>query len=101
MVRRALATLLAAGCGPQVMPSADTDAAAESSTGPDVEDVGEPGFSVMRDVDILFVIDNSATMAEEQLLLAEGLDVLIAALETPNVDANYRIAFITTDNDNG
>jgi hypothetical protein len=102
MVRVVAATLLAAGCGPQVMPAAETNGADTSAgTGdPYVDESDEFDGSLLEDVDILFVIDNSATMAEEQRLLAESLPVLIDALESPRVDANYRIAFTTTDSDN-
>ncbi len=50
-----------------------------------------------RDVDILFVIDNSGSMAEEQATLAANFSAFIDVLEAPNVDANYRIAITTTD----
>ena len=51
-----------------------------------------------RDVDILFVIDNSGSMAEEQATLAANFEAFIEVLEDPTVDANYRIAITTTDN---
>ncbi len=51
-----------------------------------------------RDVDILFVIDNSGSMAEEQATLAANFGAFIDVLEDPNVAANYRIAITTTDN---
>ena len=49
-----------------------------------------------RDVDVLFVIDNSGSMAEEQARLAENFDAFVAVLDA--VDANYRIGVVTTDN---
>lgn len=53
--------------------------------------------SVNRDVDILFVIDNSRSMAKEQETLARNFGPLIERLEHEDVRANYRIAVTTTD----
>lgn len=50
-----------------------------------------------KDVDILFVIDNSGSMGEEQATLAANFANFIDTLEEPGVDANYRIAVTTTD----
>jgi hypothetical protein len=54
-------------------------------------------LSLNKDVDILFVIDNSGSMAEEQATLARNFERFIAKLEETDVDANYRIAVTTTD----
>ncbi len=51
-----------------------------------------------RDVDVLFVIDNSGSMAEEQGLLAKNFQAFIGELDL--VDANYRVGIVTTDNGN-
>ena len=59
---------------------------------------GNVSVSVNRDVDILFVIDNSRSMAEEQATLARNFGPLIERLEMDDVRANYRIAVTTTDN---
>ncbi len=48
-----------------------------------------------RDVDILFVIDNSGSMAEEQARLARNFPTFIAALD--KMGADYRIGITTTD----
>jgi hypothetical protein len=48
-----------------------------------------------RDVDILFVIDNSGSMAEEQARLAKNFPTFIAALD--GMGADYRIGVTTTD----
>ena len=48
-----------------------------------------------RDVDILFVIDNSGSMAEEQARLARNFPAFIAALD--GMQADYRIGVTTTD----
>jgi hypothetical protein len=55
---------------------------------------------VNRDVDILFVVDNSGSMGEEQGTLATSLASFIDVLEADNVEANYRIGITTTDNGN-
>jgi hypothetical protein len=55
---------------------------------------------VNRDVDILFVIDNSGSMGEEQGRVAANFKSFIDVLENPSVDANYRIGVTTTDNGN-
>jgi len=53
-----------------------------------------------KDVDILFVIDNSGSMGEEQATLAANFEAFIDVLERPEVDASYRIGITTTDNGN-
>lgn len=55
-------------------------------------------ISINRDVDILFVIDNSGSMGEEQATLARNFSAFIDVLEEEQVDANYRIGITTTDN---
>ena len=62
---------------------------------------GETAITVVRDVDILFVIDNSGSMAEEQATLARNFERFVAALEETEVDANYRIGITTTDAGHG
>jgi hypothetical protein len=57
-------------------------------------------LTVNKDVDILFVIDNSGSMAEEQATLAGNFESFISVLERPEVGANYRIGITTTDNGN-
>ncbi len=54
-------------------------------------------LSVNKDVDILFVIDNSGSMAQEQATLARNFERFIAKLEDDDVNANYRIGITTTD----
>jgi hypothetical protein len=55
---------------------------------------------VNKDVDILFVIDNSGSMGEEQAALAANFERFIEVLEADDVRANYRIGITTTDNGN-
>ncbi|MBK6916848.1 MAG: VWA domain-containing protein [Deltaproteobacteria bacterium] len=57
-------------------------------------------LTVNKDVDILFVIDNSGSMGEEQGLLAANFPAFIGVLEAEDVKANYRIGVTTTDNGN-
>lgn len=57
-------------------------------------------LTVNKDVDILFVIDNSGSMGEEQATLAANFGAFIAVLEEEGVEANYRIGVTTTDNGN-
>jgi hypothetical protein len=57
-------------------------------------------LTVNKDVDILFVIDNSGSMGEEQATLAQNFASFINVLERPEVEANYRIGVTTTDNGN-
>jgi hypothetical protein len=57
-------------------------------------------LTVNKDVDILFVIDNSGSMGTEQGNLAGNFSAFIDVLEQENVKANYRIGITTTDNGN-
>ncbi len=61
--------------------------------------VGIP-ITINKDVDILFVIDNSGSMGEEQATLAANAGAFLELLEEPDVAANYRIGFTTTDDGN-
>ena len=57
-------------------------------------------IAINKDVDILFVIDNSGSMGEEQLLLSKNFASFINVLEAKDVQANYRIGITTTDSGN-
>ncbi len=61
------------------------------------ETVLEVNIAPLRNVDILFVIDNSGSMAAEQANLAANLAPMIERLEDEEVAADYRIAVTTTD----
>jgi hypothetical protein len=81
-----------------------TGLAACSSEGPgsDFVEHSSEGFTQLqvtkrRSVDILIVLDNSSSMAEEQALLANNLGPWIEILESDEVRADYRIAITTTD----
>lgn len=54
-----------------------------------------PQLPHSRSVDILFVIDDSGSMAEEQVKLVEAAGALFEQLDA--VGANYRVGFTTTD----
>jgi len=83
------ATLLAAGCLEHPVKPVEYDKLT-------VDDKVFP-IAVNKDVDILFVIDNSGSMAEEQALLSANFAAFIDVLEAPGVKANYRIGVTTTD----
>ena len=57
-------------------------------------------LNVNKDVDILFVVDNSGSMGEEQAILANNFGAFIDVLEEERVKANYRLGVTTTDNGN-
>jgi len=106
------AAITCAACGAAVPSPGDSDStdtddsASESGGSAESADTGdEPGghgvsLNVNRDVDVLFVIDNSGSMGEEQGLLAAGLPAFIGVLEAEGAPANYRIGVTTTDNGN-
>ncbi len=103
-----VALALVAGCGPQI-PSVEDgtgDSGTTNNTTVESADTGDPGqafpvaLSVNKDVDILFVIDNSGSMGQEQAILARSMENFIETLERPGVEANYRIGVTTTDNGN-
>ena len=70
----------------------------ELEKGSEVED--QLQLTVNKDVDILFVIDNSGSMGEEQAILAANFGSFIEVLEAEDVEANYRIGITTSDNGN-
>ncbi len=63
----------------------------------------EPDTTVLfmpQQVDVLFVVDNSGSMAEEQIALASAFEAFIEVLERPWLAIDYRIGITTTDNGN-
>jgi hypothetical protein len=70
----------------------------ELEKGSEVED--QLQLTVNKDVDILFVIDNSGSMGEEQANLGANFPAFINVLEAEDVEANYRIGVTTSDNGN-
>jgi hypothetical protein len=83
------AALLIAGCLDH--PLKDVEYEKSSVDGESVQ------VAINKDVDILFVIDNSGSMAEEQALLSANFGSFINVLEQDTVRANYRIGVTTTD----
>ena len=86
----ALPTLLA--CLEHPLKRVEYDAAQEDMEGIQIE--------VNKDVDILFVIDNSGSMGEEQANLSENFGRFVGVLEADDVKANYRLGITTTDDSN-
>jgi len=78
------------GCQEHPLKSVELESTQEQS--------GKVQLSINRDVDILFVIDNSRSMGEEQLNLSQNFPRFLSELDRPEVSANYRIAVTTTDN---
>lgn len=86
------ASLLPLGCNQHPVKPAEYDGNSDDEVTVELE--------VNKNVDILFVIDNSGSMGEEQANLAANFDPFIKMLEEKDVEANYRIAITTTDNGN-
>jgi hypothetical protein len=103
---------ISAACGPQVEGGGSSSGpeTADDPSGPDdattpgtIDDTGgdDPnGIQLVdqRAVDIMFVVDNSGTMGEEQGLLAAAIGVLVDDLDAAGID--YRVGVTTTDNGN-
>lgn len=58
-------------------------------------------LAINKDVDVLFVIDNSGSMGEEQAALAKNFGSFVEVLEQKGVDANYRLGVTTSDMGHG
>ncbi len=76
-------------------PGTTTDTAADE-TGPPTDDP----LPALRASDIIFVVDNSGSMGEEQGALGLGIEQLIATLDQASPPVDYRIAVTTTDDGN-
>jgi hypothetical protein len=61
------------------------------------ETTSQVSLDSRRKVDILFVIDDSGSMGEEQGALAANFSALVEQLESFEVGADYRIGITTTD----
>ncbi len=86
------ATSLLTGCLEHPVKDVDLESSVEDNLPVDV--------TPKREVDILFVIDNSYSMGEEQGRLSANFENFIARLEAEQTQADYRIAVTTTDNGN-
>jgi hypothetical protein len=111
-----LALLLA--CGPQVELETDTtdgtgdptgsmsNVTASGATDPTAATTIDPDggtegpIPTERQVDIVFVVDNSGSMGEEQAKLVGSIESLVAALDGAVPPVDYRIGVTTTDNGN-
>ncbi|MCX4240818.1 vWA domain-containing protein [Paraliomyxa miuraensis] len=69
----------------------DPDSGSSTDTGP---------APTERAVDILFVVDNSGSMGEEQGMLSNGVATLVNVLDAITPPIDYRVAVTTTDNGN-
>ncbi|MEX1363550.1 MAG: vWA domain-containing protein [Nannocystaceae bacterium] len=58
------------------------------------------GEATERAVDIVFIVDNSGSMSEEQAKLAQSIGTLVSALDAAVPPVDYRIAVTTTDSGN-
>lgn len=99
----AMMPALGVGCGRTPTTFSRAGSGGESSTGEDVEDC-DPELAnctsvvtLQRAADILFVIDNSGSMGEEQGTLASNFPQFISVLEGEQVGASYRIGIATSD----
>jgi hypothetical protein len=90
-------------CGPQLQCiegycGGCNDCGGESETGEASNEVSADIFATpIRDIDILLVIDNSASMSRNQTNLLWSMAPFIELLENEETNANYRIAITTTD----
>jgi hypothetical protein len=78
---------------------------ANGSSGDDGEDGADGSaweifVTPNNDLDILFVIDNSGSMSDEQQMLAVAVSNFIDMIDGEPIRANYRIGITTTDNGN-
>jgi hypothetical protein len=90
LVTACIAVPTLAACLDHPVKPVEYESALEANRGVDL--------TINRDVDILFMIDDSGSMAEEQVALAANFERFIAVLEADDVRANYRIGITTSDN---
>lgn len=88
------------GCSRTATSDGSDGLAHESETGETGTDETDPPLPINKDIDILFVVDNSGSMGAIQGRLAANVGTLIEVLEADEVDANYRIGITTTDSGN-
>ncbi len=86
--------------GPVRDVSVDDGSVPDVAVPPDVSpDVGSPdgGTVPYEEVDILLVIDNSSTMAEEQVRLIDGLNGLLRRISSGAIERDVHVGVVTTD----
>jgi hypothetical protein len=101
-------SLLIGGCVLSDKQIGDDGSDGDTSSGDgDSGDGGGSGWAVhnipvqpSKEVDLLFVIDNSGSMAAKQAILANNVASFIEVLEADDVAADYRIGVTTTDTGN-
>jgi len=112
--RRSLPLFAAMGfaaCGPQLELDSETEARdteSETMSGSGspmtMTSVGDSSTGgpvpTVREVDIMFVVDNSGSMGAEQAKLATAIGNLVVGLDAAEPPIDYRIAVTTTDNGN-
>ena len=98
-MRRFCWTLLVAGLAASVVGCAEPSGPVTLVHG-QVLTVQLSSLDDTRAVDILFVIDDSSSMAQAQANLAANFHRFIEVLEDPFVDVDYRVALTTTDSGN-
>lgn len=96
-----MALALAAGaCGPPQSRNQGDDDGVDAGTGTDADQVFPPddsGGGGCQKVDLLFVIDNSGSMGQEQANLIANFPMFITVLDASGLD--YRVAVTTTARD--
>ncbi len=93
----AFAALAAAACGPAASHGSGDGAGVDGGGGTDGDPVFPPGdgsTSGCQKIDLLFVIDNSGSMGEEQANLVANFPMFISVLDASGLD--YRVAVTTT-----
>jgi hypothetical protein len=101
-------SLLIGGCALSDKQIGDDGSDGDTSAGDgDSGSDGDSGWVVhnipvqpSKEVDLLFVIDNSGSMAAKQAILADNTASFIEVLEAADVAADYRIGVTTTDTGN-
>lgn len=98
-----LALGIAGGCGrgPQdfLIPEGGDEGDSMAEVDPCAEDPEECSSTVtlQRAVDILFVLDNSGSMGDEQGTLAANFPQFVSVLEREQLGASYRVGVTTSD----
>ena len=88
MVRRAIAVLALVGCSVE-----------NGFHAPHATELFLANQVPNHDVDILFVVDESASMKDEHIALAAGFDAFLGELEQS--ETNYQIGIVSTSQDSG
>jgi hypothetical protein len=94
-----LCCLLIGACGPKGHSTSD-DTPGDDGTGDDTPDAGNPQYpdaARCEKMDVLFVIDNSGSMGQEQTNLAANFPVFIQVLDESGLD--YRVGITSTGRD--